>query len=143
MTHALCLAYVARTSQQHHASPLTRMQAVMHQGDAGQLGSLVSRLEGMGGEISHHQKKQHGLINASNCSDFPDGNCFCSFGGKKGKLFLPCSLSPNYITSAQKRNVLGHLISGSWTYRYFCAAGPIPLSSVQCSPLYTSYRVAQ
>lgn len=102
MTHALCLAYVALTSQQHHASPLKHMQAVMHQGDAGQLGSLVSRLEGMGEEISHHQKRQHRLINASNCSDFPDGNCFFfPLGEKKGSFV--CPVPSLQITTPQPR----------------------------------------
>lgn len=96
MTHALFLAYVALTTQQHHA--VCHMQAVMHQGDAGQLESLVSTLEGMGKEISHNQKRLHDLINTSNCSDFPDGNYFYYFrGGKKEMFSLPYSLCISYI----------------------------------------------
>lgn len=50
------------------------MQTVMHQGDAGQPESLANKLENMGEKISHYQKRQHDLINTSNCSNFPDGN---------------------------------------------------------------------
>lgn len=98
-----------------------------HAGPAGEPGQ---HLEGMGEQVSHYQKRQLDLINASKCSAFPDKNWFYSFRGKKGKLSLPYSLSPNYFTSAPKTNILGHLISGSWTCRYFHAAESILLSSV-------------
>lgn len=88
MTQALCLANVALTTQQHPAIPPMHMQAVMHQGDAGRLESLVSRLDGMGKEISHYQKRRHDSINARNCSGFPGGNGFYSFGAKKRKAFF-------------------------------------------------------
>lgn len=68
MTHALCLAYLGLKRSK------TMMQTVMHQGDAGQPESLANKLENMGEKISHYQKRQHDLINTSNCSNFPDGN---------------------------------------------------------------------
>lgn len=94
----------------------------------GQLESLGSIWKGE--EIGQYLKRQLDLINASKCSAFPDKNCFYSFRENKGKSSLPYSLCPNYITSAQKKNILGYLMSGSWTCRYFHAAESILLSSV-------------
>lgn len=72
---------------------------------------------------------------AASChSPQSDGDCFYSFEGEKWNLSLLGSLSLDDITSAQKTNVLKHLISGIWTSRYFCAAEPILLSSVAVLP---------
>ena len=58
----------------------------------------------MGEEISHYHKRQHDILNSSNCSDFPDGNSFYFFGGKKMEIFFALFPRPNAVTSAQKTN---------------------------------------
>lgn len=114
----------------HTAASCHSPQSVMHWGRCspdGKPGLKESK-------INHYQKRQHDLINPRKCSDFPNGDCFYSFEGEKWNLSLLGSLSLDDITSAQKTNILKHLISGIWTSRYFCAAEPILLSSVAVLP---------